>query len=117
MNEQMKQDIRMRGFASRSTVETAYEWIDAHVEPLASEIVGLNDAHGRPLAGEVVSPCDVPSFERSAMDGYALLGAETNGASDYNPLVFKIVGEAPVRGVVDTTDLETLGTLECAPCD
>ena len=29
----------------------------------------------------------------------------------------KIVGEAPVRGVVDTTDLETLGTLECAPCD
>jgi len=29
----------------------------------------------------------------------------------------KIVGEAPVRGVVDTTDLETLGTLECVPCD
>ena len=28
----------------------------------------------------------------------------------------EIVGEAPVRGVVDTTDLETLGTLECAPC-
>ncbi len=28
----------------------------------------------------------------------------------------KIVGEAPVRGVVDTTDLETLGILECTPC-
>ncbi|MFK8068477.1 MAG: ABC transporter substrate-binding protein [Gammaproteobacteria bacterium] len=27
-----------------------------------------------------------------------------------------IVGEAPVRGVVDTTDLETLGILECTPC-
>ncbi len=29
----------------------------------------------------------------------------------------KVVGEAPVRGVVETTDLESLGTLECAPCD
>ncbi len=28
----------------------------------------------------------------------------------------KIVGEAPVRGVVDTTDLESLGTLECRDC-
>jgi len=42
------------------------------VRPLPSERVGLEGALGRVLAEEVVSPLDVPPFESSAMDGYAV---------------------------------------------
>eukprot|EP00913_Durusdinium_trenchii_P035310 g33040.t1 len=66
----------------------------------------LEEAAGRILAADVQSAIDVPSFNRSAMDGYAVRGAETDGAGDYNPLPFRVVGEArpgkPFAGVVDS---------------
>ena len=85
-------DVRMRGFASRSTVEDVLSWIDENSDSLPSETVSLNDAPGRVLAEDVVAPMNVPPFERSAMDGYALLAEETTGATDYNPLSFEVLG-------------------------
>ncbi len=97
-------DVRMRGFSARTTVETALAWIDAHAKRLGSETVSLDDLHGRVLAADLHATIDVPPFDRSAMDGYALRGAETNGAGDYNPLSFAIVGQAlpgrPFEGAV-----------------
>ena len=87
-------DIRMRGFASRVSVETASQWVDGHTSPLGPEDVALPNACGHVLAAPVTAPLDVPSFDRSAMDGYALRGSETHGAGDYNPLPFRIIGEA-----------------------
>ena len=87
-------DVRMRGFAARTTVEAALEWIDAQVHVLEAEVAALDDLHGRVLAEDVKAPMDVPSFDRAAMDGYALRGAETTGASDYNPLTFDVRGYA-----------------------
>jgi molybdopterin molybdotransferase len=84
----------MRGFAGRTTVEAALEWIDARVCALEAEIATLDDLHGRVLAEEVSAPMDVPSFDRAAMDGYALRGEETTGASEYNPLAFDVRGHA-----------------------
>jgi len=84
----------MRGFLSRSTVEEALSWLDAHVSVGDTVAVSLEEAAGRVLAGDVVSPIAVPGFDRSAMDGYALRGAETIGAGAYNPLAFSIVGES-----------------------
>ena len=43
------------------------------VRPLAAERVALADARGRVLAEDVMSAIDVPPFDSSAMDGYALL--------------------------------------------
>ena len=82
----------MRGFRSRTPVEDALTWIDANVASLDSEVVGLADAHGRVLTSAVTSPINVPAFDRSAMDGFAVKSAETVGAGDYNPLSFRIVG-------------------------
>jgi molybdopterin molybdotransferase len=82
----------MRGFQSRTPVEDALAWIDCNVSRLLAEQVSLQDAHGRVIASDVVSPINVPAFDRSAMDGFALRAAETIGAGDYNPLGFKIVG-------------------------
>jgi len=87
-------DIRMRGFRDRALVETALEWIDDRTEPLTGENVDYSAAHHRVLAADVTSPLDVPAFDRSAMDGFALRGAETEGAGDYNPLTLKVIGEA-----------------------
>ncbi|NQV27291.1 MAG: molybdopterin molybdotransferase MoeA [Rhodopirellula sp.] len=95
----------MRGFRSRTSVEDALRWIDANVFPLNSEAVTLGDAHGRVLASGITSPIDVPAFDRSAMDGFAVKSAETVGAGDYNPLPFRIVGVSmpgqPFEGVVE----------------
>jgi molybdopterin molybdotransferase len=84
----------MHGFAQRATVEAALAWVDEHSRPLPDEPVPMADAHGRVLARSLTSAIDVPSFDRAAMDGYALRGAETTGAGDYQPLAFSVVGEA-----------------------
>lgn len=85
-------DIRMRGFRSRTSVQDAVAWIDRNTDPLEGVTVRLDELHGRVLAGAVTSPIDVPAFDRSAMDGFALRAEETVGAGDYNPLSFEVIG-------------------------
>jgi molybdopterin molybdotransferase len=87
-------DVRMHGFARRSEVPAALKWIDQHAARLSEEAVSLEAAAGRILAAEIIAPLDVPGFDRAAMDGYALRGAETAGASEYNPLPFPVIGQA-----------------------
>ena len=72
----------------------ALEWIDRNVRALEPEEVSLDELHGRVLAADLVAGVDVPAFDRAAMDGYALRGAETIGASEYNPLAFELRGAA-----------------------
>ena len=97
-------DVRMHGFSRRAEVGAVLEWVDHHAARLGATSVALDEAAGRVLAAPVVASLDVPEFDRSAMDGYAIRGAETAGASDYNPLAFTIVGEAfpgrPFAGAV-----------------
>ena len=105
-NSSGKDDVRMRGFRSRTPVEEALQWVDDNVAPLEPEVVGLSDAHCRVLAAAITSPINVPAFDRSAMDGFALNSAETVGAGDYNPLSFRVVGVSmpgqPFEGDVRT---------------
>ncbi|MGQ0634084.1 MAG: molybdopterin molybdotransferase MoeA [Planctomycetaceae bacterium] len=99
-------DVRMTGFRERTRVAAALEWVDSQTQqPLAAERIPLSAAHGRVLALEIKATCDVPPFDRAAMDGYAVRGADTTGASDYNALSFRLVGDAlpgrPFAGVVE----------------
>ena len=84
----------MRGFAGRHTVADALAWLDAHLRPLGSETVPLRNASGRILAVAVVSEVDVPGFDRATMDGYALVAGSTDGATAYNRIEFKVIGDA-----------------------
>jgi molybdopterin molybdotransferase len=61
-----------------------------HVTVLGSEEVGLDDALGRALADDASAPNDVPPFSASAMDGYAIVAAETAGGSAR----LQLIGEA-----------------------
>lgn len=89
-----KRDVRMRGFAQRSTVDDAIAWIDGATAPLDGQQVTLSEAHRRVLASDVIATMSVPPFARSAMDGYAVRAAETTGASDYAPLTFALCGKS-----------------------
>jgi len=87
-------DVRMRGFARRTTVDAAWAWLDQQIAPLAAEAVPLGEAAGRVLAREMQSTVDVPGFARAMMDGYAVRAADTLGASPYNRLELSVVGES-----------------------
>lgn len=84
----------MQGFSSRHTVSDALAWLDAQLQPLAAERVELRDAAGRVLVSPVVSTVDVPGFDRATMDGYAVVADSTDGASSYNRIALRVVGDA-----------------------
>ncbi|MHB1127471.1 MAG: molybdopterin molybdotransferase MoeA [Bacillota bacterium] len=58
-----------------------------------AEQVPLVSALGRVLAGEVVSAEDVPGFNRSTMDGFAVRARDTFGASESMPAYLTVYGE------------------------
>ena len=92
-------DVRMRGFAERVDVEQVEALLRASTRRLASEPVPLLECAGRVLAEEVASPVAVPGYARSSMDGYAVRGEDTFGASEYSPIELELMGEAyPGRG-------------------
>lgn len=57
------------------------------------EFVSLLQAHGRFLAEDVAADADVPAFNRSPYDGYAIRSADSEEASSENPVTFHVVGE------------------------
>ena len=82
----------MRPFTSTISLDEARRRLDAEVRPIArTERVRLEDAAGRVAAADITSPIDVPPFARSAMDGYALVFADTIGASRSAPVRLKLI--------------------------
>ncbi|HYB90173.1 MAG TPA: hypothetical protein VEC38_03915, partial [Candidatus Binataceae bacterium] len=72
-------------------VEDALQIVLENVSPLGIERVPILDALGRVIAEEVKSPRDVPSFDNSAMDGYAVRAADTAGASEARPVELAVI--------------------------
>ncbi|MFQ5698367.1 MAG: gephyrin-like molybdotransferase Glp [Myxococcota bacterium] len=94
----MSRDVRMRGFSQRADVEEVERFLAERAFALAEESVSVSACAGRVLARDVISPVDVPGFARSAMDGYAVRGEDTFGASTYAPVDLGVVGESlPAR--------------------
>jgi len=73
--------------------------------PLGTETIPLDAALGRVLAADVVSPVDVPSFDRSNVDGFAVVAEDTFGASEEVPRSVLLVGEEIHTGIVPNTVL------------
>jgi molybdopterin molybdotransferase len=87
-------DVRMKGFSERADVEEVEAFLVEHARVCEAESVALSECVGRVLAEQVRAEVNVPGFPRSAMDGYAIRGEESFGASAYNPIRFEIVGES-----------------------
>ena len=71
-------------------VSEAIDLVKAQVTPLPAESVSLEQSVGRFLAGDVAADSDLPPFDRSQMDGYALRADDVK----LTPARLKIVGES-----------------------
>jgi len=69
------------------------------LKPLGQEKASLSQCLGRVLAGDIAAPADVPPFDRSNVDGFALRAADTIGASDDSPRTFALNREVLACGV------------------
>lgn len=68
---------------------------------LATETVPLRQAGGRTLAKDLIAAHDIPAFENSSMDGFAVLFADVSSASDDNPVTLEIVADIPAGSDLD----------------
>jgi molybdopterin molybdotransferase len=71
------------------TVDEALEIVLKHTPRLGAEDVALTDAVGRVLAEDIKADADMPPFDRSAMDGYAVRAADVSTV----PVVLDVVGQ------------------------
>jgi putative molybdopterin biosynthesis protein len=71
--------------------------------PRGLERVPLDAALGRVLAADIISPVDVPSFDRSNVDGFAVVAEDTFGASEEVPRSLRLGEETIHTGVVPMT--------------
>jgi molybdenum cofactor synthesis domain-containing protein len=72
------------------TVAQAIQIVKDQTQPLSPERVELEDALDRFLAEDVIADTDLPPFDRSQMDGYAVRAADTENA----PVRLRVVGES-----------------------
>jgi len=75
------------------------------LRPLGEEIVPLDQALGRVLGQDVAASVDVPFFDRSNMDGYAVHAADTFGAQEERPRRLRINREAVATGMVPQAEV------------
>lgn len=71
-------------------VAEAIEIVKKQTRPLKAESISLDGALGRFLAQDIVADSDLPPFNRSQMDGYAVQAADTRSV----PARLKVVGES-----------------------
>jgi len=85
---------RMTGFPSLVEVDEALAVVKSKIslEPPEVEFVPLEEAVGRITGRDIVAPSDVPSFDRSAVDGYAVQASTTTSATSTNPTELEVVG-------------------------
>jgi len=65
----------------------------ARSRPLSSETVRIDEALGRVLAKDVYSNINIPGYDKTFIDGYAINPQDTVDASTTKPAVFKVVGK------------------------
>src|SRR5438876_1156565 len=65
------------------------------VQPLPGRRESLSAALGCVLAGDLVSAVNLPGWDNSGMDGYAVRAADVNSAGQNNPIHLRVAGEVP----------------------
>ncbi|MEA2432996.1 MAG: molybdopterin molybdotransferase [Actinomycetota bacterium] len=89
-------------------VDEARDRVLARFERLETESLGVEEAHGFVLANSLRAPHSLPSFDNSAMDGYAVRADDVVAASSESPVVLPVTGE--VRAGVPGEAAVTSGT-------
>jgi len=90
-------------------LEEALTRILSAIQPSDPEAVSVHDAAGRVLAVTALSPLDLPLFDNSAMDGYAVRAADLAKATPDNPRPLRLIGKAAAGEIFK-------GTVEPGTC-
>lgn len=92
----------MKAFFKVITIDGALGYRE-RFSPLQTETVSLANSTGRILAGDIQSDIDLPDFARSIMDGFAVKGSSTFGASEGNPAYLNVKGSVAMGESTDLT--------------
>jgi len=100
----VKHDARGAGFKhltpTREAIQTLLQKLSVKLE---NEEVTVDVSLGRIIAADVISCVDVPPFDRSAMDGFAVKAEDTYSASASTPITLRLVNELHIE---DTPRIE-----------
>lgn len=91
------------------TLETALQRICASIPAAAPETIPIEEAAGRVLTSALHASHDLPAFDNSAVDGYALRAADLAAASQTAPVTLEVIGQIPAGETFD-------GTIQAGKC-
>src|ERR1017187_7479531 len=80
------------------TFEEAKKTVDSQFKPvfIGEEEAVLLEAYNRVLSQDIVSTLDIPPFNRSTMDGYAVKAEDTVGADENMPVTLNVSGSVSI---------------------
>jgi molybdopterin molybdotransferase len=87
--------VRLKGFKKLTSPDKALGILFSALSArdLKKTVLPLNACLNRVLAADIVAQEDLPRFDRSAVDGYALRAENTTGASQFKPKIFSLTTE------------------------
>ncbi len=85
-------------FRKLLTYDEAKKAIEQHLnlKPLGVEEIPLLEAYDRVLAEDAISTLDIPPFNRSTVDGFAVKAEDTYGAEENQPVKLRVCGNVPI---------------------
>jgi molybdopterin molybdotransferase len=85
----------LKGFAKLTNVDEALSIFLKTLKPKRAETinVSIEEALGRVNAANILAPIDLPPFDRSAVDGYAVRAQDTFEASQFQPKTLQLTSE------------------------
>ena len=92
----------MKAFLTLQSVESVLEHIRSF-PVLGHEDVSLEQAAGRRLAQDFCAPENLPGFDRSTMDGYAVRARDVFGAQEGSPALVECAGDCPMGAKPELT--------------
>jgi len=90
--------VRLRGFQKLTLIEKALQLLfdSLRIERLNLVPIPLHEALNRVLAEDIIAEEDIPRFDRSAVDGYAVKAEDTFEASQFKPKTLRIIDKGEV---------------------
>lgn len=91
--------VRLKGFQKLVSVEEANQTFfkNLKLQPLRTVKVPIHEALNRVLARDIRAEEDLPRFDRSAVDGFAVRAADTFGASQFKPKILKLTAAGEIK--------------------
>jgi molybdopterin molybdotransferase len=86
------------GFKNLTPISQALQIVFRNLPKKATSLekVPVSSALGRILAEDVVSEVNIPSFEKSTKDGFAVIAEDTHGAIPSSPVLLRTVGAVQI---------------------